>query len=315
MTVKPVGTIPMSPETLRVAAVLNGRIAGRAQLTDIDIVGASIARVRSASSLGALEPSVDVDGAAIIPGIVDPHVHLDKAYLLERLASSATLASALQAAAALRTTFTRTDMLERASRALGELVSNGVTSARVHVEVEPVLGLLGVDVHLQLRHRWAELIDLQLVAFPQNGLSSAPGTLELLEEAMRMGCGVVGGCPYADEEPDRHVADVLSLANRWGRPADFHVDFSDNPGDRTVDTIIAGTRSYGMAGEVTVGHVTALAAMPGYEARRRADGLAESGVTSWGYQPPTSFWADVRAQPSGPAPWRRSPCSPSGEST
>jgi cytosine deaminase len=271
-----------SPELQALEGIRVANVADRETPVDLDIEDGVIGAIRPASEIETRRRVLNVEGAAVVPGFVDAHVHLDKAYLLGRLEAAGlpyrTVREAMDATSALRRTFTRDDMVERAERCLDQLCANGVCAARVHVEVEPALGLLGVEVHLELRQAWAPLIDLQLVAFPQNGLAAAPGTLDLLDEAMRLGCDVVGGCPYADEDQGSHISRVFEVAERWGAPVDFHIDFSDDPAEHMVDAVVQQTVARGFGGKVTVGHLTSLGAMSHGEADLRADLLAGADI-------------------------------------
>lgn len=259
-----------------VDAVRNGRAAGSGAPVDLDVEGGRFVSGWRAHS----ERVLDLDQAVALPGLVEPHVHLDKAFLSARLQAVGgggwSLRDAIAATATLRASFTRADIVSRASLLLERLAAHGVCAARVHVEIEPTLGLLGVEAHLELRETWSRVMELQLVAFPQNGLGS--GTEELLEEAMRMGCDVVGGCPYVDADQAAHLDAVFALAERWRAPVDLHVDFTDDASSPGVDLVTERTRALGLAGRVAVGHVTALAAMDPDAAARRADDLADAGV-------------------------------------
>ncbi|HLI27613.1 MAG TPA: amidohydrolase family protein [Chloroflexota bacterium] len=267
----------------RLQAVQRARVLGAGGLVDIALAGERVAAVvPTGMSPPPGEPVLDVGGRAVLPAFVEPHIHLDKAYLLDRLEAAGlpagTLAEAIASTARLKPTFTRTDLRARAERALHALLRHGCTAARVHVEIEPIVGLLGVEVHLELAAAYAGVFDLQLVAFPQDGIQRLPGVAELLEEALRLGCHVVGGCPYVDPDPAAHIDQVFALAERWGRPVDFHLDFSDDPHEAWVDHVCARARALGMQGRVAVGHLTSLAAMPPAEAAPRIAALVEAGV-------------------------------------
>jgi cytosine deaminase len=279
---------PYQPPTPgpRLHAVRRARVLGADSPVDLALAGEHIAAVAPPAAAppaaGPSGPALDVGGRTVLPGFVEPHIHLDKAYLLDRIEAAglpaATLADAIASTARLKPTFTRADLAARAERALQALVRHGCTAARVHVEIEPTVGLLGVEVHLALAEAYAEVIDLQLVAFPQDGLQRLPGVVALLEEALRLGCHVVGGCPYVDPDPAAHIDQVFALAERWGRPVDFHLDFSDDPREAWVDHVCARTRALGMQGRVAVGHLTSLAAMPLAAAAPRIAALADAGV-------------------------------------
>jgi cytosine deaminase len=196
------------------------------------------------------------------PGFVEPHLHLDKAFLMDRLPGRiGSVQEAIAVTAALKCGFTRADILERAERTLRLALRHGTLAARVHAEVDPVLRLTSVEAALELRQRWRETIALQVVAFPQDGIQRQPGTEDLLREALRLGADVIGGVPYVDPDHHAHVETVLDLAREFDRPADFHVDFSDDPSVLDVGYIADRVLECGLTGRVAVGHVTALGAL------------------------------------------------------
>src|SRR5207302_10447989 len=95
--------------------------------------------------------------------------------------------------------------------------------------------LLGVETLLELKADYANLLDMQIVVFPQEGILKSSGTVELMEEALRIGCDVVGGCPYNElnwEDTKAHVDQVFSLAQRFGKDIDMHADFADDACDQ-----------------------------------------------------------------------------------
>lgn len=268
--------------------VRSARVPGRGELVDLVLEAGQIqAVVPSAPGAGAAAvsadgPAFDAAGRAVLPAFVEPHVHLDKAYLLDRLEEAGlpmgSLQEAIASTARLKPTFTREDIRARAERALLALLRHGCTAARVHVEIEPTVGLAGVEAHLELAAAYADAVDLQLVAFPQDGIHRLPGTAELLEEALRLGCAVVGACPYTDLDPRAHIDHVFRLAERWGRPLDFHLDFSDDPREAWIDLVVERTRALGLQGRVAVGHLTSLAAMPPADAAPRIAAVAAAGI-------------------------------------
>ena len=97
---------------------------------------------------------------------------------------------------------------------------------RAHVEVDPIVGLIGMKVMQALKREYAPAVDLQLCAFAQEGILQAPPTETLLRRALEMGADLVGGCPYNDTDACRHIEIVFALAAAFGVDADFHVDFS-----------------------------------------------------------------------------------------
>src|SRR2546426_6761005 len=149
---------------------------------------------------------------------------------------------------------------------------------RAHVEVDPIVGLAGMEAMLRLRREYAPAVDLQLCAFAQEGILQAPGTEALLRRALAMGADLVGGCPYNDTDARRHVEIVFALASEFGVDADFHVDFSDEPEHLHVREIVRQTVRTGWQGRVAMGHLTELAALPPAEQAAVIAELAAAGI-------------------------------------
>jgi len=219
------------------------------------------------------------DGRLLAPAFVDPHLHLDKALLLDRLPGQVgSVQEAIELTATLKRGFTRDDVRERAERVLRMALRHGTLYARVHAEVDSVLALTSVEVALELRERYAGLIELQVVALAQEGIMRVPGTEELLREALRLGADAVGGVPYADEDPRAHIDTVFRLGVAAGVPVDFHADFSDDPSALTIPYITQRALAEGCAGRVVVGHATALGALGPDELAPIAEALARAKV-------------------------------------
>ncbi|HEY2173523.1 MAG TPA: amidohydrolase family protein [Mycobacteriales bacterium] len=228
---------------------------------------------------------IDCAGYAVIPGLIEPHLHLDKALLdAEEPNPDGTLAAAIEITGRLKAAFTRESVAERAGRLLEQAVTNGTTVIRAQPDVDPIVGLTGLEAMLALRESYADLVDLQVVAFPQEGILRSPGTEDLLVEGLRAGADVVGGCSYQEatlEDCREHVDRVFALAERFGVPVDIHADLADDTSDpryALAEHIAEATRAHGMGGRVTVGHMTSLAGLAP-DARKRVLGeLADAGV-------------------------------------
>ena len=247
---------------------------------DVLIEAGRIARIAPAGMAADGAEVFEGDGRLIGPGFVEPHLHLDKALLMNRLPwPIRSVREAIAATAALKRQFSRQDILERAERTLRMALRHGTLAARVHAEVDPVLELKSVEAALELRERWRQHIQLQVVAFPQDGIQRLPGTEDLLREALRMGAEVIGGVPYVDPDHHAHVETVLELAEAHGVPADFHVDFSDDPSTLNVAYIARRTIERGLFGRVAVGHATALAALEPRVLEPLLALIAEAGIS------------------------------------
>ena len=211
---------------------------------------------------------IDAAGRATLPGLLEPHIHLDKALLEARLPNrSGTLDEAIRVTGQLKREQTRDDVLDRSRQVLDMAIRHGTVALRCQPDVDPIQGLLGVETALQLQQEYAALADLQVVAFPQEGILKAPGTLDLLEEAIGLGATVVGGCPYNERSWNAtqvHIDTVFDLAQRHGLDIDMHADFADDASDprfAAAAYIARKTIDTGYQGHVTLGHVTSLGAL------------------------------------------------------
>jgi len=204
---------------------------------------------------------IDAAGRVLIPGLVEGHLHLEKAFVADRRPNrSGTLREAIAVTAALKPTFTRADIEARSRRLVRLLVGHGTTHVRAHAEFDPVQGFTGLETVLDLKREFRDVIDIQVVAFPQEGILKAPGTDTMMREAMRMGADVVGAIPYNDSDADEHIAWVFRLAQEFDKDLDFHQDFSDDADTMSIESVARRTIAAGYEGRVTVGHLTALAA-------------------------------------------------------
>ena len=249
------------------------------------------------------------EGRAVTPGLVDAHIHLDKALLGARAPSrEGTVAEAIRVTGAAKRGFTLADIADRARRVLDMAVRQGTTAMRSHVEVDPIVGLMGFEAILPLRREYAPAIDLQLCAFAQEGILQMPGTEALLREALRLGADLVGGVPYNDTDAHRHIAIVFDLAAEFGVDVDFHADFFDEPQHLHALHIAQETVRRGWQGRVALGHVSEMAALPPDEQEWLARVLAQAGVAVI-VLPATDLYLmgrkDVRTVRRGLAPVKR----------
>ena len=222
---------------------------------------------------------IDCGGRLLTPGLVDSHIHLDKALLSARAPSvEGTLAEAIRVTGQAKRHFTAADIQARARRVLDLAVGHGTTAMRSHVEVDPIVGLTGLEALLPLRREYAPAIDLQLCAFAQEGILQSPGTEALLARALGAGADLVGGCPYNDSDPYAHIDIVFGLAREFGVDADFHADFFDEPEHLHVRYIAEQTVRFGWQGRVAVGHLTELGALPPAEQDEIIAIIREAGL-------------------------------------
>jgi len=239
----------------------NTRIDDSAELTDVGVDGGKIVEIKSGIAATAKE-DIDAAGRVLIPGLIESHLHLEKAYVMDRKPNrSGTLMEAIAVTAELKPTFTRDDIEARSRRVLKKLITSGTTHVRAHAEFDPAQGFTGFDTVLALREEYRGLIDIQVVAFPQEGILKAPGTDAMMVEAMKRGADVVGGIPYNDTDANAHIDWVFRLAKDFDKDLDFHQDFRDDADAMSIEYLARKTIAEGWQGRVSVGHLTALAAV------------------------------------------------------
>jgi cytosine/creatinine deaminase len=255
----------------------DAHVPDRDGLVSIAIAGDRIAAIETAWS-DAREVR-NLDGRLVTPGLVEAHIHLDKALLHDRVTSTAgTLAEAIRPTGEAKREFSVDDIRDRARRVLDLAVRAGTTAMRSHVEVDPIVGLTGIEAMLPLREAYAPALDLQLCAFAQEGIVQLPGTEGLLRRALTLGADLVGGCPYNDSDGLEHIRIVFALATAFGVDVDFHVDFADEPEHLHVREIAAQAVRSGWQGRVTVGHLTELAAVPVFRQEEIVAEILQAGL-------------------------------------
>lgn len=258
--------------------------AGTRELVDITIDDGRISSILPAGeSPQRAMRTIEVGARVVSPAFVEPHLHLDKA-LLGGPAGGSTLAGAIAYTAERKRAFTADDIAERAERVLRDALRSGTTAIRAQTEVDPTVGLLGVEVMSDLALRYADRVDLQIAVFPQEGILSRPGTLALMREALRASGTIVGGCPYSERDvadARAHVDAVLDLAVEFDTLADLHLDLADDTTDERFTLaayVTEATVARGLQGRVSLGHVTSLAAMEPAERAGVLDALAAADI-------------------------------------
>jgi cytosine deaminase len=247
------------------------------ELFDVGIAGGRIAEI--APAIAGDAPEKLLDGRLVIPGFVETHIHLDKSCILERCQSAeGTLAEAIAAVAAAKRAFTEEDIYIRARRTLEKAIVQGTTRMRTHVEIDPRVGHKGFDAVRRLKQDYAWAIDLQICAFPQEGLTNDPGTEGLLVAACERGADLIGGCPYTDTDPLTHIDRIFAIARRFDLDIDFHLDFDIDPSWMHLDEVCRQAQAHRWGGRVAVGHVTKLSAIDHARLAEIGRRLADAGV-------------------------------------
>src|SRR5882724_4895699 len=248
---------------------------------DIGIVGERIAAVeRHLPARAGRE--IDAHGRLVSPPFVDAHFHMDATLSLglPRMNKSGTLLEGIQLWGELKPLLTAEAVIERALAYCDWAVAQGLLAIRSHVDIcDP--RLVAVDALLEVRKKVAPYIDLQLVAFPQDGLYRSPGALELLKEALRRGVDVVGGIPHFErtmEDGRTSVRALCEIAAVQGLLVDMHCDETDDPLSRHVETMAAETVRLGLQGRVVGSHLTSMHSMDNYYVSKLIPLMAEADL-------------------------------------
>ena len=246
---------------------------------DIGIKDGKIAVLESALSAKATE-EIDASGKLVSPPFVDAHFHMDATLSLgqPRLNQSGTLLEGIALWGELKPHLTVEAIKERALKYCDLAVARGLLAIRSHVDIcDP--RLLAVDALLEVKKEVAPYLDLQLVAFPQDGYLRDPAAAKLLESALDRGVDVIGGIPHFErtmEDGKKSVEILCRIAAERGLRVDMHCDESDDPLSRHIETLTAETVRHGLQGRVTGSHLTSMHSMDNYYVSKLLPLMAEA---------------------------------------
>ncbi|KQY10460.1 cytosine deaminase [Rhizobium sp. Root73] len=242
-------------------------------VTDILIRDGRIARIGLGDAgTVAIE---DGGGAIAIPGLIEAHAHLDKSLWgmgWQVHQAGPTLEDKISTERRLRREW-NIDPARQSARQVALAASHGTTAIRSHVDIDTDQKLWCFEGVSATRQRFRDVMDIEIVAFPQSGLMIRPGTLELMDEALANGADVVGGLDPCgiDRDPKGQLDAIFGLAQKHGKPIDIHLHEADDLGAFSMEMIIERTRALGMPGKVTISHAFCL----GMANRARAASLTE----------------------------------------
>lgn len=275
--------------------IRNARL-GDGTVADIAVSETRIAGIGSSPKASTGADTLDATGYAALPALVEPHVHLDKTLWGEPWRPNTAGPTIPEYIANERRVLAEvtTPIAVRSARLLEHMVANGALTIRSHVDVAPDIGLAHIEGMLALKQRYRDLVDLQLVAFPQTGLLIRPGTAELIEEALKLGVETVGGLDPAgiDNDPIGQIKVVFGLAERHGRGVDIHLHDSGELGVWQIERIADFTEASGLRGKVMVSHAYCLGMVPRSRIEALARRLADLGISLM-----TSAPADIAVPP------------------
>jgi cytosine/adenosine deaminase-related metal-dependent hydrolase len=221
-------------------------------------------------------------GAIALPGLVEAHTHLDKSLWgmgWRAHQAGPTLRDKIDTERRLRREWD-IDPHRQSTRQALLSVGHGTTAIRSHVDVDTEVGLAGIEGVARTRADLAGLVAIEIVAFPQSGLMSRPGTFDLMDAALRAGADVVGGLDPCgiDADPKGQLDAVFALAETHGKPIDIHLHEPGELGAFSMEMIIERTRAHGMQGRVTISHAFCLGMPDRDRARALVADLAEARI-------------------------------------
>ncbi|MFM2147742.1 MAG: hypothetical protein RLZZ187_48 [Pseudomonadota bacterium] len=257
--------------------------------TDILIAEGRITAIGPALAAPPGTPEEDAAGLLALPAFVEGHTHLDKTLwgmgwwrnevgprLIDRIETERAQRRLLGL-----------DAARQGERLAREFLRQGTTRIRTHADVDTEIGTTHAEALIALRETLRGTMDLQIVAFPQSGLLVRPGTLALLEAALRAGADIVGGLDPSgmDRDPKGHLDTVFGLCERFGKPLDIHLHEPGELGAFALEMIVERTQALGMQGQVVVSHAFCLGEVS--RARVLYDALAEAGIALATTAPPS----------------------------
>ena len=263
--------------------VRKAKLADREGTVDLHVTGGRFAAIVPSSDVAPnAREVIDTGGSLVSAPFVEPHVHLDAALTAGEPSwnESGTLWEGIARWAERKPLLTREDVVSRAEEVLRWYAANGTLYVRSHVDItDPEL--VALDALLEVRDRVRDVIDLQLVAFPQEGICSFPGGAQLLEEAARRGVDVIGAIPHFEdtrEDGVRSVEIAIDIAERYGLRVDAHCDEIDDEQSRFVEVLATQAHRTGLRDRVTASHTTAMGSYNAAYSFKLQRIIARSGI-------------------------------------
>ena len=258
--------------------IRNARVPGAAATTDIGFSNGRIAAVEP--NLRADSPSYDAQGCLCCGGLIETHIHLDKSRIVDRCTPepSRDAPNHMHRVQAVKPSFTVEDIYNRAKVTLENCIKQGTTRIRTHAEIDLPVGTKGVEALQTLAKEYAWAVDLEICAFAQEGLTTAPEADAALVQALENGATVIGGAPNYDSDHAGQINRIFELARRYDVDIDMHIDSGHDPSSMDTPLVADLTEKYKLGGRVAMGHVTKAAGLPPDQQKDIARRLADAGV-------------------------------------
>lgn len=226
---------------------------------------------------------IDADGGLVTPTFVDCHTHLDKAMVFDEIDDkTGTLQEAIRVMRDRKKQYTKDDVRKRAEEAIKLHLKNGCNQIRTHVDIDKICGLTGLEGVKEARDTYKEEADIEIAAFPQEGLMTKDGSEDLIKDALDNGADVVGGIPALEESAElekKHIDMLLEIADSYDVPVDMHIDENDDPDSRTLEYLATRTKEMDLDdGRVTASHACALSTYPESHAKHVISLLEDANI-------------------------------------
>ncbi len=247
---------------------------GGDKLFDIAVKGGKVAKV-SEKIEGKAEKEIDASGKLVTESFVNTHLHLCKVYTLEMMDEDALkdyhgesmgkAMTAIELAARIKERYDASWIIKNVRKALNLAARNGVTHIRAFADVDNKAKLEGIKALLQAKEEYKDVVELQVVAFPQDGVVREPGAKELVEEAVKMGADVVGGIPwieYTEEDEQAHIDAMFEIAEKYDKDISMLVDDAGDPTLKTLEMLAVKTIKEGRFGRSLAHHARAMQLYP-----------------------------------------------------
>lgn len=266
--------------------IRNATVVGHSDPVSVVIADGKLTKIESGntiSDIGTEHTIIDAQRGLILPGFVDAHTHLDKAYAGTQDSGKdvESIDSVIQHMRKTKASFTVDNVHDRAVRAIQNHVRHGCTRIRTHVDVDTLGGLIPLKGVCAANKTCQDIATVEVVAFPQEGIYRDKGTQELLIEALDRGADVIGGIPMlerTEQDQHAHIDFCLELAAEHNVPVDMHIDETDNPNARSLEYLAARSLEMGLDQPITASHACALASYDSAHAGRVINLVAEADI-------------------------------------
>lgn len=262
---------------------------GGAEPVDIVVRDGLIAAMGVGTSIDAADEVFDGSGQVAFPGLIDAHTHMEKTLLglpWHINQHGPTLLDHIENERRIRRE-ENIDFVQQVGRHARAAIADGTTHIRTHSDIDTEIGLSAFEGALQTRQDLKGAVTIQTVAFPQSGMLVRPGTVELLEEALKMGADVMGGLDpcSVDKDPKGHLDTIFALATKYDVDIDIHVHEGGELGAFSIDLILDRVETLGYQGRVVISHAFALAIPDAGRWQGLVDRVVRNDVTIMSHGP------------------------------